>query len=85
VESDHPTEAWYPFFAVRGSARSNRRLNRQTFAAKTTNPDAVPLGFDDVPRFWAACEHAQASGQERAAIFRAEYRAPGSDGLVLYD
>ena len=50
------------------------------------SPDAAKLVFEDVPRFWAAYDLAEKtdSKDEKAAIFRRYYLAPGTPGLIDY-
>lgn len=50
------------------------------------NPEASNLIFDDVERFWQAYDLAATAGSksEKAAIFREQYLAPGSPGLIDY-
>ena len=62
------------------------RENAATYDASHRDPDTAKLIFDDVPRFWAAYDLAEKTDNKdaKAAIFRREYLAPGTNGLIDY-
>lgn len=60
--------------------------NFVTHQQKYADPDASPLYFDDVERFWDAFDLAseETSPSRKAAIFRRYYLAPATPGLIDY-
>lgn len=62
------------------------RKRAESYRSDRADPENAKLIFDDVTRFWAAYDLATKTkdSEEKAAIFRLHYLAPGTPGLIDY-